>query len=117
MEYSSRWPNSGRYTAALRNERSERLSAFTFAICGLCFFAGILSTAAAVLPENTNANLITIDELQRTVARDGRSLQSFQVEGDVCAVVPQWNILVLQDASGAVLLQLPSISRELNVGD
>jgi signal transduction histidine kinase len=117
MEYSSRWPNSGRYTAALRNERSERWSAFTFAICGLCFFAGILSTAAAVLPENTNANLITIDELQRTVARDGRSLQSFQVEGDVCAVVPQWNILVLQDASGAVLLQLPSISRELNVGD
>jgi signal transduction histidine kinase len=117
MGNSSRWPNLIRNNVVLRNGHLERVCFFRVAICGLCLASGIFSALAGVLPAGTNSDLLSIAELQKAVVKEGRSLQSFRVEGVVCAVAPQKNILVLQDASGSVLLQLPSFSREVNVGD
>ena len=65
----------------------------------------------------TSSNLLSIAELHDTLTNSGRAVQSFRVEGVVCAIVPQRNMVVLQDASASVLLELPSVSRTVRVGD
>jgi signal transduction histidine kinase len=42
--------------------------------------------------------------------------QSFRLKGDICALVPRRGLLVLQDSSSAVLMELPSVDPALAVG-
>ncbi len=56
-------------------------------------------------------------ELQNSLAATMQAVRSFQIEGVVRAVVPQRNIVVLQDDSAAVLLELPSLDKSIHVGD
>jgi hypothetical protein len=64
-----------------------------------------------------NTNRLSIADLQNTVVTTRWAVRSFRIEGVVCAVVPQRNIVVLQDASASVLLELPSVSPAVRVGD
>jgi signal transduction histidine kinase len=83
----------------------------------VCLFAGILPAVAGAPQEPPNSNRLSIVEFQNILARTERVVRSFRVEGVVCAVVPQRNIVVLQDASAAVLLELPPVSPAVRVGD
>lgn len=73
--------------------------------------------AVEALQDSSGLNRISIAELQSKVEEHGRVIESFQIEGVVCAIVPQRNLVVLQDASAAVLLELPPLSHEVGVGD
>jgi len=55
--------------------------------------------------------------LQNTLARRGRVVESFRIEGLVRAVVRERKLAALQDASGAVLLELPAINSSVCVGE
>lgn len=81
----------------------------------LALFAGIVPAGAesALLP----SDLIPISALQAAVAEHGRAVQSFSVEGVVCAVVRQRNMVVLHDSSATALFQLPSVSPAVVKGD
>lgn len=87
----------------------------------LCFLTGF---SAAVLPDVTVAledpcgsNLVSIAELESKVTERGRAIESFKIEGVVCAVVPQQSEVVLQDASETALLKLPSANEKIGIGD
>ena len=84
---------------------------------GFCFFTAFLSAAAGAFQDATNLNRLSLVELQSKLAASGRVIQSFQVEGVVCAIVPHRNMLVLQDESGSLLLEVPAINSGLQVGD
>ena len=81
------------------------------------FFAIVWPMVAEASQDSSNSNLLSIAELKNIVEEQGRATESFRIEGVVCAVVPQRNILVLQDASAAVLLELPSVNHAAGVGD
>ncbi len=83
---------------------------------GWFFFAPPPVFAEALLAE-ANSNLLSIAELQKSFHGESWTVQSFRLEGVVCAVVPQRQQVVLQDASGAVLMELPSIDPALTAGD
>ena len=77
----------------------------------------VLRAIAGSPQEHADSHLILIGELQNSLATNVQQLRSFRVEGVVCALAPQRNVLVLQDASASVLLELPSLNPVTRVGD
>ena len=71
---------------------------------------------AASLCVSFAAGVATIAELQEAVGRQGRSIQSFVLEGVVCAVVPEKSSVVVQDASATALLEIAG-SERFRAGD
>jgi signal transduction histidine kinase len=63
-----------------------------------------------------DSKLISVDELRGIVSRAGSAIQSFRIEGVVCAVVRGRNLLALQDSSAAVLLEVPALDQTLAAG-
>src|SRR5205085_2441122 len=73
------------------------------------------SASAADLPGNASASgLVSIAEFQSAAAGRGRTISSFRIEGVVCALARERRLAVLQDDSGAVLLELPAIASDLD---
>jgi len=87
----------------------------------LFFWAGLsaalLPAMAEALPDSAGPNLLSIAELQSLVDERGRAIESFQVTGVVCAIIPGKNAVVLQDPSATVLLELPSVDEKISVGE
>lgn len=83
----------------------------------LCFRAGVLPSVAGAPEGITKPDLLSANELQNALATTGRAVRSFRVEGVVRAIVPRRNIVVLQDASAPVLLELQSVDPAVRVGD
>jgi len=84
---------------------------------GIGFFLTVWPMATEAFQDANGSNLLSIAEFQSKIEKHGRAFDSFQIEGVVCATVPQRNLVVLQDASATVLLELPSVSPSVSVGD
>ena len=69
----------------------------------------------ARVPESSNT--LSLAELRNMVFQHGRTLQTFRIEGTVCAVVPGRNLLALEDGSAAVLLEVPILDPAIQAGD
>ena len=56
-------------------------------------------------------------DLQTAALEQAGQIQSFCVEGVVCAVMHQQKMLALQDNTGTVLLELPTLDDTIHAGD
>lgn len=63
------------------------------------------------------AETSSLARLQSELAEHGRITQSVRLEGVVCAVLPDRSAFVLQDDSGAALLELPLPNKAIQPGD
>ena len=81
----------------------------------LCFCAAVLVAAAE--PGLRASNVVSIAEFQRTVPEHGRTIQSFRIEGVVCAIIRERKLVALQDNSATVLLELPAIESGIGTGE
>jgi signal transduction histidine kinase len=127
MEHSSQRPNLVRTSDLARREHANKVTALKSRsvifrkavnfVLSLFLVGGVLPATAGAPQETRNSNLLSIAELQNLVTNTMQSFQSFRVEGIVRAIVPQQNMLVLQDASAAALLELPSVGPSVRVGD
>jgi len=91
------------------NLRTSCLSLF------MCILIPLCKLVAAGEPSSGGA--LSLAELQQSVSERGRIIQSFRLEGLVCAVVPNRRLVALQDESATTLLELPAVDAELQVGD
>jgi hypothetical protein len=125
MEYLFResnlaWTNDAAGNEHAKNVRAPELPAATprfFFSFLLWFFAGLWPMVAGASQGATNVDRLSLVELQNTLGKTGRAVRSFRVEGVVCAAAPQRNLVVLEDASGVVMLELPAISHSVRAGD
>ncbi|MGH7950559.1 MAG: PA14 domain-containing protein, partial [Limisphaerales bacterium] len=83
----------------------------------LCFAAVVLAPPVNGATNRADTNLISLAELQTTVADQGCVVKSFRLEGIVCAVVSKREIIALQDDSATVLLELPALDQTVRMGD
>jgi signal transduction histidine kinase len=77
----------------------------------------VFSVLAEDLQNSSQFNWLSIAELENTVAAQGRSIQSFRVQGVVCAVLAERRMVVLQDETGSVLIELPTVDTAVGAGD
>lgn len=71
-------------------------------------------------PPPSAAALVKISSLaglQSAVTEHGRALVSFEIEGRVCAVLPERKLVVLQDESACGVLELPALDSPVQPGD
>jgi signal transduction histidine kinase len=89
------------------------------ATCGLwlCVSAVLSCGASDNTPESGASNITSLAELCSKVSEQGCSIQSFRIEGVVCAVVPARKLLALQDSSACALLELPTLDQTIQAGD
>jgi len=89
------------------------------ASCGLwlCISAAVASGDPVNSPEPGGSNVLSLAELHRTVSQQGRTIQSFRIEGIVCAVAPGRKLLALQDSSACVLLEVSALDKTIQAGD
>src|SRR5690242_18546953 len=83
----------------------------------LCFAAAVLTRDVNGAPNRTDPDVLSLAGLQTTIANAGCVVQSFHLEGVVCAVVPDRKIIALQDDSATVLLELPALDKPVRAGD
>jgi hypothetical protein len=84
---------------------------------GLCFFAAAWSCFASSSQNPADTNPVSIAEWESSLPDAGQVVRSFRLEGIVRAVTPRQKILALQDASAAVLLELPAINPTISAGE
>ncbi len=72
---------------------------------------------SAASPTSVLAEVSSLEDFQNAVIRGGRLIESFRVEGVVCAVQTDRKWIVLQDESAAVLLELPDWDERVRPGD
>lgn len=77
----------------------------------------VLPVAAGAFQDPSGPNLLSIAELQNKVDERGRAIESFQIEGVVCAVIREKNAVVLQDDSATALFELQSVDEKIRVGE
>jgi signal transduction histidine kinase len=78
----------------------------------------LLLAASTVTSESLRpADPISIADLQARVDERGRAIASFETEGTVVATLPERNAVILQDASAAALIELPSLDRDIQPGE
>jgi signal transduction histidine kinase len=82
-----------------------------------CFSSLVLSANTDGSEFSTSAKPLSLADLQTAVLEDASQMQSFCVEGVVCAVVHQQKMLALQDNTGTVLLELPTLDDTIHAGD
>src|SRR5437016_5989489 len=69
------------------------------------------------LPGNAQSNLLSLARFQSLITEHARTIQSFRIEGVVCAVVRERKLVALQDNSATVLLELPAIEGWMKPGE
>ena len=67
--------------------------------------------------EGTDEREVSLGEFQRSVLEKGCNIQSFRIEGTVCAVSKERRWVVLQDSSAAVLLEIPFLDSAVLPGE
>jgi signal transduction histidine kinase len=77
----------------------------------------ILPLALSAAEESPGSEILSLANLQQLVSEHGRAIRSFRLEGVVRAVVPKRRLVVLQDESATVLMELPAVNSEVRVGD
>ena len=80
---------------------------FTWLLGALLMGVGACRLPAQVNERDETVEITSLRELHRIVTANGRAIVSFRMQGVVCASPSMPGTLVLQDASGAVLLELP----------
>ena len=83
----------------------------------LCFCAAVLPPTVTAVEDVGITNTLSIAELQNVISEQGRVIRSFRLQGVACAVDREQKTIVLQDESATVLLELPEISKTINIGD
>src|SRR5690349_25165866 len=83
---------------------AQRSNGLLIALGGCCLLvsAAVAGTEEPSLPATPIHP--SLRALQSAVVAQGRVIQSFRVEGVVCAVVPERRMAVLQDETATVLL-------------
>lgn len=94
----------------------KRPADFRWVAC-VCLCAAILPFAVNAIEDSSNAEALSLADLQRIVSEHGRVIRSFRLEGVVCALAPGQRLVALQDDSATVLLELPKVDAELRAGD
>src|SRR5690348_8278652 len=69
------------------------------------FLVTVLPVPAEAAQDSAGSNLVSIAELQSRVDEQGRAIESFQIEGVVCAIAREKNAVVLQDTSATAFLE------------
>jgi signal transduction histidine kinase len=78
----------------------------------------LLGAGTVVSQSNSSSEKISsLAKLREMVTERGRVIVSFELEGSVCAVMPEQNAMVLQDESASVLLELPELDSRVQAGD
>ncbi len=62
-------------------------------------------------------NIIGVSELRQMVSQHARTIESFVVEGMVCAVNRDASLLAIQDDSTGVIIEAPGLNESLRPGD
>jgi signal transduction histidine kinase len=83
----------------------------------VCLAVMLLSASGHANDTNSDFTSLTIAGLQRVVSERERVIQSFRIEGQVCAVIPEDRMIVVEDNSGAGLFKLPAIKNTVRVGE
>ncbi|HTB84162.1 MAG TPA: ATP-binding protein [Candidatus Sulfotelmatobacter sp.] len=89
--------------------RLLRLSLF------VCFSIALFKVVGA--EDRSNGGTLSLADLQQLVSKHGRVIQSFRLEGVVCAMSPNRRLIALQDGSATALLEVPTVDVEVHVGD
>ena len=79
-----------------------------FMACALMLPSGVAGEAG---------KLVSVAELERIASGRDRALQSFRLEGVVCALLPDRKWLVLQDSSATALFEVGVLDPALREGD
>lgn len=84
-----------------------------------CLYACVLILPFAVRAEESppKPETLTLADLQGLVFTHDQVIRSFELEGQVCAVVPDRQLVVLQDDSATAVLKLPVLDAQLQPGD
>ena len=88
-----------------------------FAKAGAGLLAVLWSVSGHASDTNSDFASLTVAGLQKLVAEHDQIIQSFKVEGRVCAVLTEARLVVLQDSSGAGFFRLPAIQASVQAGD
>jgi len=83
----------------------------------LCFCAVVFSPSVNAVEDVVSTNTLSIAELQSAISEQGRVVRSFRVQGVVCAVIQEQKIIVLQDDTAAVLLEIPCLDDSIRTGE
>jgi signal transduction histidine kinase len=83
----------------------------------ICATIGVILGATIASQAENLTNLISIADFQKMVSKYGSVIQSFRVEGMVRAVVPQRNLMALQDGSATALIELPTLGGTVHTGE
>jgi len=86
--------------------------------CRLWFCVGAFGLASVFLQSRlcASTNVLALADLRATVSERGRVIESFRLEGTVCAVGRSGSLIALQDESATVLLELPATNVALRAG-
>ncbi len=73
--------------------------------------------APAAFSKDPEPRSLSIAALQDQLSPNQRAILSFRIEGVVCATAPERNLIALQDATAAILLELPAAPAKVRAGD
>jgi signal transduction histidine kinase len=99
---------------ASRRDVNKRLRVARWLTAVVCLAA--ISVWGAELEPAAPVNVSSLAELQNLASQEGRTIQSFRLEGVICAVVQGQKWVALQDGSATVLLELPILEPGIGAG-
>ncbi len=71
----------------------------------------------AVFASEAEPRALSIAEFQDVASQRERVIESFRIEGVVCAVTPMRKLIALQDSSATILLEVPRLDETVHVKD
>lgn len=83
----------------------------------LGFFLSLWLGACSVFAADSGPVPCSVAELRNKMDGAARLIESFDLEGVVCAVAHERKLLILQDGSGSVLLEVPDLDESIRAGD
>lgn len=83
----------------------------------VCFSVLLFSNLTGRANIVSDSNVLSIAELQTRMDKQSRLIESFRIEGTVCAVESDQGIIALQDSSAGVLIQVPALDKNVRPGD
>ncbi len=82
-----------------------------------CLAVWILGPRCGTHADEGAPGRISIAAFEDLVSTHERTVESFRIEGVVCAVASERNLIVLQDEATAVLVESPALRGNVRVGD
>lgn len=106
-----------RVDGSIAREQGRFVNLWEMSIGRLVLFGVVLLFALNALADTVYSNDTSVGELERELFKQTNVIRSFQLEGVVCATLAERRLLALQDKTGTVLLELPSLDAGIQVGD